>query len=421
MKTLTIFCIGTSHSRVENWTLMKALRDLTDAVEVEPSGLDGQAPVADHVQVLFDGPPWFRTSNAFLRDACAAAVSFIVRHAPQRVYLFGHSRGAVLATMIAARLHAQQPPRGVQLLWLIDTVTRTSAAEGGAPAITRKDALTVYSNVDRLVRIVMEDDDRIKFPLEDVRILKPDGRSDWEFKRDVEHGTPRVELIRMPGTHGTGTQVNRVAPSGATIPDTLPGAVDTGINYAGPGELWPIGEACLIHALRDLYANGSGVPLTPKGRDFAGVRATGLETDLETDTLGQAYARIRSVNRRGRDRSFRRNDVPPERKMVAGKAMEYQVIRKEPWVPDHQSRLSRYGPDYRLNDLIVNEHHRRLIEDHAGTVYADALVALGRARWEQPAEELRVTVEKATHTMMRKRLPAQVELIDITGITLVEL
>ncbi len=422
METLSIFCIGTSHDRSEPWTLMRALYDLTAAAgEVLPADLPGATPDKPHVKVLFDGPEVRNTSNKFLLDACADAVTFIKKNNPQRVCLLGHSRGAVLATMIAARLHLEGLRAPPVFLWLLDTVARTGTMGGGPRVIEPFETLTVYPNVDHVVRVVMEDDPRTFFPLEEVRICL-DGESvgtlDYEYEKQSGASSPEVTLIRMPGSHGTGTQVNPVAQAGSRLPTKLEGRRGPGINNARPGRLWPIGEACLINALRAIrdvnkepaHPTRRGVPLTRTGNDFAG-------SNSELDTLLDAYARILMENRRTSSGWFRRNDVDRKpRPREGGPRREIQKVFQDPGIWDAGSRLHHYGRDFRSNALIVNEQHRFLLGQQGREDWAAAFEEAGRThRWRR-FFKLPSGIEE-----MRRKLPAQMVLFALDDVELEEI
>jgi hypothetical protein len=305
-----------------------------------------------------------------MNEDAARAVSYIRTHRPSTVCLLGHSRGAVVASMIAARIHRDRAwtVKPTVYMWLLDIVAHTDV--GGPPPLDEAETLTAYPSVSQLVRIVMEDDSSLihddvlrAFPLEDYWISNDVIRvADYVHERKVLNVHPRVELVRMPGTHGTGTQVNPMAKSGEALPrGTIDRVRDR--DPAKPGELWPIGEACLVDALyrmRDWQ-----VPLTVDGTRFAG------EIAPSQPNLLAAYSQVLMANRR-RDRAILCNDVGRSR---AGAIQEYAFRTGT----RSTSRLGRYGRDLRANPLVVNEQHLGLLKA-VDAELADTILAAGARR-----------------------------------------
>jgi len=331
--TLSVFCIGTGHTQDEQWNLLRALYDLTDATETDRESATTSPPADPNGQfkLIFDGPETFFTSNEQLRANRDAAVDVIRIVNPKRICLFGHSRGAVLATMIAGAIRSRNAD---VRLWLLDLVTHTDW-KGGFPTIPPEESRTIYSNVNEVVRVVMEDEFNVPlmFPLEDVRVAQPPPeKSDWQR---FPPGSTRGSFVRMPGGHGSGTQVNPIR-----RPDAELGVGD--ITTADPSSLWPIGEACLIHALDKCAA--WGVRLESKAGQY---RAPGR--------LVESYARIRLVNGRRADRHILLNDCDKS-------SSSYKQKLSHQWGRRSSEALLNFGLDRRFDPLIVNYEHWEALE-----------------------------------------------------------
>ena len=141
-------------------------------------------------------------------------------------------------------------------LWLLDLVTHTDW-KGGFPELPPAETRTIGTHVDQVVRVVMEDE----YNLPPCFRSRTSGcaRSAGGTSSDTQApGTARLTFIRMPGGHGSGTQVNPLSSRGAELGDG-------DITSATPGRLWPIGEACLAHAL-DALESEWGVAPQAQGR-----------------------------------------------------------------------------------------------------------------------------------------------------------
>ena len=211
MKTLSVFCVGTSHFASEQWTLMRALYDLTVAelelVHPDPGELAKRRSSERNAKIVFDGPYIGLTSNKFMSDRANAAARFIKNNQPETICLFGHSRGAVLATMIAARLHEAAPTVTGAKLWLLDLVGKTDI--GMSPYLDDSVTRTAYPNVSDIVRIVMEDEPSTSmFPLQSFSVQRAGVPRVLDHVHAGSQDRPQVKLMRLPGSHGTGTQVN---------------------------------------------------------------------------------------------------------------------------------------------------------------------------------------------------------------------
>ena len=434
--TLTFFCIGTGHKRGEVWTLMPALFDLCDSFEVAPRLLVEASIGVDHVKVLIDGPETFLVSNQYLLDWCDNAVAFIERCQPRRLCLVGHSRGAVLATMIAAALRTRGSVKSTKvMLWLLDTVAVTDARGGITNVIGPARTLTVYDNVDQLVRVVMEDEGteiagQPAFPLEQLRIDLGDGRivPDYEHRRGAGTRGPRITHIRMPGTHGTGTQVNTMTPNGSDVATEAPSGEQSGITTVRPGDVWPIGEACLIHALRALRdvdavgparrnaPNPNGVPLTDKGHQFAGTVHSAPPPVRTGDTLLAAYERILLHNRRTPTGAVKINDVSKDL-LAPTPTQKYRFIRGR----RSAGQLGPYGTDFTSGagePMIVNDDHRALISVVHGSDWAEAVETRSRTgQWPARPAPPEVDTTRAKLLALREAHDAQYVLLALAGAT----
>ena len=123
-------------------------------------------------------------------------VRFIKNNQPETVCLFGHSRGAVLATMIAARLHEAAPTVTGAKLWLLDLVGKTDI--GMSPYLDDSVTRTAYPNVSDIVRIVMEDEpSTVMFPLQSFSVQRagapPGSSTTCTPDRSTGHGSNRCD------------------------------------------------------------------------------------------------------------------------------------------------------------------------------------------------------------------------------------
>jgi hypothetical protein len=108
----------------------------------------------------------------------------------QRVFLVGHSRGAILSYLIANALKRDHPAKEVHI-FNVDPVARYASGTD--------DKALVQENVRSVTAVVMENDNAKKlFKLTFVDATSP---------------LP-IEYVPMPGTHGTATQVNFANPVG---------------------------------------------------------------------------------------------------------------------------------------------------------------------------------------------------------------
>lgn len=344
MSTLSIMCLGTSHSRDEPWSLMTALFDLVAATEITEDQLrdpNHSLGPGDH-KIIFDGPAVFGTSNATLHENSELACQLIHASQPDTVCLLGHSRGAVLCAMIAAKCY--HPPYNMTAkrfqLFLVDIVAHTHAL-GGLPTVGRDLGLTVYRNTRSLVRVVMEDEyewDEV-FPLEDVRVSERmgGGTGPSRFDHDREQTiTEDAEFIRLPGGHGSATQVNPIKRVDELLP---PGSILT----ERPGSIWPIGEVCLTTALLRLKQWGVGL----------------IDESFATEAgLFNAYANVLRRHPRRPDGQVLLNDVN------VSKPGEKQKIS---YVEGQRSglKLADFGSEFRQpGQLVVNDQHLALYRQH---------------------------------------------------------
>jgi len=112
---------------------------------------------------------------------------------PDQVNIVGHSRGAITSVRVATKLFERAPNTPVNL-FLVDPVKRMAQ---GTDFHNRE----IHPNVYRMMVVVMEDvGDKGLFK---VMSLKQRGAGDKKRTH-----LPTDKFIRMPGSHGTATQVD---------------------------------------------------------------------------------------------------------------------------------------------------------------------------------------------------------------------
>jgi hypothetical protein len=115
----------------------------------------------------------------------------------RRVFLVGHSRGAILSYLIANEMKRQRSGIDVHI-FNIDPVARYASGTD--------DKGVVQGNVRSVTALVMENDNAPGIGVGNMFQLT--------FVRAVANPGLPIEYIPMPGTHGTATQVNARNPVG---------------------------------------------------------------------------------------------------------------------------------------------------------------------------------------------------------------
>jgi hypothetical protein len=284
--TLSIFFIGTGHTREETSNILFALHSLVNAVDVSPGGAQGASPTDVHFKMLFDGaklgatqsdavahlPKMSQVVAEFLTPAMdvITALQTLRLHTaanPWILNLVGHSRGAISCMALADELHTRNNQSTVNM-FLIDPVRRVANAP---PEF----GITVRSNTHEFCEIIMEDDfHEVVFELSEV-ILPTTGNPILRKR------------IRLAGTHGTATQCNEIQNAGKKIPT---------INFELPTKrLWPIGGVALRTILEQLRRWGT--PLTRGGDGKIGqIPGLALDDGRFRRILLTEYWRIAAVN-----------------------------------------------------------------------------------------------------------------------------
>lgn len=200
MSTVAVFCIGTWHDHTEPNNALVALH--TDCRYYPIGRIDTNAGLHTRIaegaptppprsgghKILIDGQGALGTTLGRQADKCIEMIQGLPTP-PDNVRLVGHSRGAVLAILIAHRLATEV--RGARCqLFLFDPVKRT--ATHGFDG-----ANSIGANVNSLRIVVSEDEGASTCGVTDFKLLSLTG-----------YGTTRAaNWIRIPGTHGTMTQV----------------------------------------------------------------------------------------------------------------------------------------------------------------------------------------------------------------------
>lgn len=210
MTIAAILCIGTSHNASEN---ANVLVKLCGAISTRLKGLGiegnhcGRGTNANRIARRFaDGIPnesnggwtWLNDgqngAGSGMKDQSKANFEIIesLPTFPTDVVLVGHSRGAICCLRIAALLQKQYRANSPRChLFLYDPVKRLAQ---GTDYYNR----TIHANVDTIKVIAMEDEDATTAGAKNFKLMsiKTDGDAAGE-----------IEYLRLPGTHGSATQV----------------------------------------------------------------------------------------------------------------------------------------------------------------------------------------------------------------------
>ncbi len=182
----SVFCIGTSHVHEEE--------NNTIAVLGKACGSGG---------LINDGPGtrkgWF--DNKFnglvgwgMNDKLEATIAAIKKLAPlpDVVNMTGHSRGAILCHMIAHRLYTDPTTRHITVnMIVLDPVHQSLVPHAGAEHLDDNPNLKSYQ------AILMENEDQG---------VKGAPNFPFKFVEAPESMSKRIHYIRMPGSHGSGSQ-----------------------------------------------------------------------------------------------------------------------------------------------------------------------------------------------------------------------
>ncbi len=220
MPHLSIFNIGTSHNRNESTNLLVKLFNDCPSLAIDDATIDDATISLNgrgNSKVINDGVGSKDPSTGKggkvggfgnltggilgigVMDRTERMVNLVARMKPTAVTISGHSRGAIIAVRIAAYLWEAYKRTLPVNLWLLDPV-KVSAQ--GTDFYNRE----IHPNVQKNLRIVvMEDTSDVSSPRGGFKLLT--------LKSRAASGGGRTDVvvdkfIRMPGSHGTGSQVN---------------------------------------------------------------------------------------------------------------------------------------------------------------------------------------------------------------------
>jgi hypothetical protein len=207
MSQLSLFNIGTGHHQGESNNLLVALH--RDCTSRSASGLissrggnwkfinDGAGSVEEGggIKAKIASVPGNAMGSGSTKGVVTTTdkmVELFERVNPDQVNICGHSRGAITSVRIAAKLFKISPGTPVNL-FLVDPVKRMGQ---GTDFYNRE----IHPNVNRILCVVMED-------VGDKGLFK------FMSLKTKGVGTKRAHLtsdkfLRMPGAHGTATQVD---------------------------------------------------------------------------------------------------------------------------------------------------------------------------------------------------------------------
>lgn len=258
---ITIFNIGTGHTKDEPQSLLVQLWQATNAIDVpvgrqrssktkvsEVETLDEQdLKIASHTKfakMIVDGVGGHghaaQATGWGMNDKTALAVHAATATRAQRVNLVGHSRGAILCFRIANELQRKSPGVQVRIL-AVDPVAQTMVGK-------REDRSTLGSNVTKFTGIVMRDDNMPNmFPLT------------LPTSAGTRAGLGPEAYIDLCGTHGTATLVGW--PIGNTALEIGKRFLrDCLVPLSSPphSDLWLVNEYCKIRSANPVVPSSDG-------------------------------------------------------------------------------------------------------------------------------------------------------------------
>jgi hypothetical protein len=347
---LSIFNIGTEHDHSETSNLLVKLFHDCPSRPITATGSPGNGD--DH-KVINDGVGASnpdegvaaRVIKALPRKLDALTGDSLVKKSqemfqlvkrlnPQIVTLVGHSRGAVAAVRTAALLWKEFGTLSPDVnLWLLDPVKFSAR---GTHDINQE----IHANVKHLRIVVMEDTHDICGYKGGFKLLHLENQVVGKGRRDIEVD----RYIRMPGSHGTGSQVD--------------------------GN--PIGEVTFQIARRDLAGwhapVGAGVWSEPKiCNEYFGIHRVNEVTKHEISSLWRLMGGT-ELSRKVND-----NAAPGGFKTVT--------------TDSRARRLDGAGVHNRFRGhlFFINEHHFTLFRDHYPALTTSVLTLSNNAdmTWEQ--------------------------------------
>lgn len=351
MPTLSVFCIGTGHTRAEQYNLLVALHALTAATDVPGAArpVPPEGAFGPNYKVIFDGPPNSDVGVHLVNvrtQAVAVLAALRSRHAdPWTVNLAGHSRGAVECMMIGQMLQDSGDHATVNM-FLVDTVKRSANSD--------EIGLRVFGNTHEFVQIVMEDDATVIFKLANIRANVPAGGV-----------VPVLNHIRLPGTHGTASQCNPYTFKGVAVRQA-------DLTANPPPRLWPIGSVAMRTALAQLRRWGT--PLTDAGNRYIGqTSAAAFNEPAFREIMLAEYWRIVSLHPyKGGRRKL--NDIP------LSKPGEVQAFRPVRGSRAEELLGSRVANPFRFFNLFVNQQHFDFFNTARSTLTPRASVLIEKLR-----------------------------------------
>ncbi|ATB31350.1 hypothetical protein [Melittangium boletus] len=391
------FNIGTGHNRNEPTNLLVRLHVRCDAIDVSSIARRGRIEGADlhrHLprgdgdfKYINDGvgskPIWKKGGGHPVGDEKGAGgwfgeglsqkardtVQVIKELQPERIFLAGHSRGAILCIEIADLLH--QDPRFKErevFMFLLDPCKFSIQTSFGGEARTWFGD-TLYDNT-RAARIVAAEDladgptHGGSFKLCTLhRAQSPSVRRQLNLK-----GADKVEMLRIPGSHGTGSQVD--------------------------GN--PIGDLTYELAYGFFAAQGARALSPHPWR----VDEQAWDEDAHEHRLIEFYARTRLINPWVEGKGRRINDNGTFR---FDKSMSRRLALARLGVPNRFS----------TNPMIVSEHHERLLDKHFNLLnrWLQTRSNVTQARGFHPTRETHFLPLDNEMDALRERAPSMHELL----------
>ena len=206
MKRVCIFNIGTWHNHHEKENVLVKLMEACQYTNLgvienqsgKTTGKEALDRVKKGVTTNNGGYKWINDGANSLGTGIIEQTNVNMevlellsdQHHLSDVVIVGHSRGAILSIRIAAKLLEALPDVRCHL-FLYDPVKRMS---GGTDKYNRE----IHENVKSIRVIAMEDQTQLDFKL--MTIKRRNGSSD---RGDIKQS----DYTRLPGTHGTATQV----------------------------------------------------------------------------------------------------------------------------------------------------------------------------------------------------------------------
>ncbi len=383
-KVLTVYCIGSAHNYKENYNTLVSLCDSTNAgakILITHAGnrtnyigvqtIDREEPLnpgwenQNQICVLIDGPnfdkgmPATEKSGEYINNQTDKLCVIASKYSPDIVNLVGHSRGAIMCNVFAWKLSDSMDYKyhdknyfglsytgttnPIVNVFLIDPVNHTD--------ISIKFALGLSPVTNGYKRIIMEDaggvtgavstnsTDNYAFPLEKIT----DESSHYKIQT--------LDNIRIPGTHGTASQLTPVANNGEKLPNPAPVTINTPSKSK---DFFPIARIAFCTVMNQLSIWETNYDT--------------LELIFSSDTRNiiNEYARVFNINKFLLNRNSHNRLVNNAPRSEPNQTISYSWVK--PSRDKNQLNLICPNP-YRWGIFFINQQHAALFKDKYKSFY----------------------------------------------------